>query len=84
MKAMDGENVGKFLAFLDREVASQWEERSTLKGKGMDELAYHCKMRASQTEAVKAVFLRILNNEPSPYVDDIKKIFGDNVEIIEP
>ena len=72
MKAMDSEKVAKFLAYLEGEEKHQWEERSAFKGEGNDELAYHCKMRASQTEAIKYVFMKLLNEDESPEVGQKK------------
>ena len=64
MKTMSPEKVACFISFLNGEVKSQWEERSMLRGKGMDDLAYNCKMKAAQTELVRAVFLKLVNDEP--------------------
>jgi len=64
MKTMSSEKVASFISFLDGEVKNQWDERTMLRGKGQDELAYHCKMKASQTELIRAVFMIMLNGEP--------------------
>ena len=83
---MSSEKVASFISFLDGEVKSQWDERSMLRGKGNDELAYHCKMKASQTELIRAVFMNILKDETtaSSERDEIKKVFGNSCEILEP
>ncbi|MDH4163281.1 MAG: hypothetical protein OEW15_11430 [Nitrospirota bacterium] len=63
MKPMDSEKVAKCLSFLIEEVKDKWNERALLRSKGKDDLAYHCKMKASRTELIRAVFLKLVNDE---------------------
>ena len=74
MNAMSPEKADRFLAFLNSEVNDQWEERSKLRGMGKDDLAYNCKMKAAQTELIRAVFLKLVNDEPMEITEkDLKR-----------
>jgi len=63
MKEMSKEKVERFLRFLEIEAQEQWKARSARMGDGNFELAYHSKMKASQTEHIKTIFLQILNDD---------------------
>jgi len=82
---MSREKVTSFVSFLDGEIKSRWDERALLNSQGESEQAYYCKMRATQTESIKAVFMKLLNDDElaSSEQDNIVKIFKNRYEKLD-
>ena len=63
MNEMNTEKVERFLLYLTNEIERQREDRRKLDTATNGHLAYECKLMANQTEMIKRMFLKILDEK---------------------